>query len=342
MLKEMKLLFRIMKNRFAMKNFCEPFLYKLDIAVTYRCNLRCKYCRIWRVKKPDSMTLRNYESLFNNLNLSWLHLTGGEPFLRRDFNDIVILASESMDSLLIVDTSTNGFMTEKIVEDCKKILDKINCKFEIGVSIDGVEHIHNKLRGMGSWRRSLDTYKRLKTLESDYDNFGVHVNHVINPRNVEVFDDFLKEMEKNGININDISVEVARNSPFFNNEDIKINFGDDLIKTLIKITALYEQKKNKNFRERLRFRYLKEMVKFTTNKRTVVCASGYASCFIDPNGFLYGCSMMKQPIGNIREKNIHELFESNEMKTWRRNYKNCNMCWSGCEGITSLIQNSFL
>ena len=203
MLKHTKFFLKILKNKLAMKGFCEPSLYKLDVAVSYRCNARCKYCRIWKVKKPDGMILKDYENLFDDLNLSWLHLTGGEPFLRRDFHDIVITASERMNSLLIIDTSTNGLLPKEIVKQCKKILDNINCRFEVGVSIDGIESVHDKLRGVkNGWQRALKTYQNLKLLESD--NFGVHVNHVLNPENIRSFDVFLDQMKKKNIGIDDI------------------------------------------------------------------------------------------------------------------------------------------
>ena len=147
-------------------------------------------------------------------------------------------------------------------------------------------------------------------------------------------------MKKKNIGIDDISIEVVRNSPFFRNEDMKIMFEGKIIKTLIKIINLYEQVGAKNIRERLRLNYLKEMINFMNRKKSVVCAAGWVSCFLDPNGFLYPCSMMKQAIGNVKEKNIEELFRSKKMKIWRNKYKNCNLCWSGCEGIISLVQNS--
>lgn len=328
----------MLENKLAMNGVGNPSLYKLDVAVTYRCNAKCKYCKIWKLNNVDELTLEDYEALFDKLNLSWLHLTGGEPFLRKDFHKIVTTASEKMD-LLIIDTSTNGILTKKITKQCEKILSEIDCRFEVGVSIDGIECVHDKLRGVKSWERALKTYQSLKSLEA-YENFGVHLNHMLSPENLGSFDEFLKEMGRREIMINDISIEIARNSPFFRNEGIKINFGKEKIKeTLAKIIELYKEKGQKTFRERLRLAYLREMVKFINDKGNIPCTAGWVSCFLDPSGFLYPCSMMKNPLGNVRERSITELFQSERMKAWRRTHRNCRLCWSGCEGIVSLVQN---
>jgi len=249
------------------------------------------------------------------------------------------LASQNMKNLVIVDTSTNGINTKRIVSECESIIGEIKCRFEVGVSIDGIESVHDRLRGIkNSWKKALKTYYSLKSMESGM--FSVHLNHVLNPVNIESFDEFLNEMRKREIPITDISFEVARNSPFFKNEEIKIEFNEaKLIETLKKIIGLQEKKRWKNIRERVRLLYLKEMLKFLQNNSRVPCVAGWVSCFIDPNGFVYPCSMMREPLANVKDVNINTILKSPAMRSWRIAHKGCKLCWSGCEGVISLIQN---
>ncbi len=342
MKKYANLLYKIMKNKFAMKGVGKPEIYKLDHAITLRCNARCTYCEIWKNKEVELMQLSDYEKLFGEINLSWLHLTGGEPFLRQDYHQIVELADEMMDNLIIVDSPTNATFKDSIVKQCEIILKKINCQFEIGISIDGVEALHNRLRGLASgWQNCLETYEKLKKLSNEYENFGVHINHIIMPENITGFDEFVATLIKRGISLTDISIDVARNSPYFKNEHVKIDFTKErIIERLEKIIDEYGNKPRRSIRERLRLAYLKEMINFLNGKKTVICSSGWASYYLDAYGSLFPCGMMKIPIGNVRERNIKELLDSEFMKKWREKYYKCQICWSGCEGITSLIQGT--
>jgi len=63
----------------------------LRIAVTDRCNLRCRYCMPEKVNFVDRRSLLSFEeiiraiAIFRDLGIRKLRFTGGEPFMRRDF-----------------------------------------------------------------------------------------------------------------------------------------------------------------------------------------------------------------------------------------------------------------
>ncbi len=61
----------------------------VSVITTYRCQMRCKMCNIWKypsnVKKEISP--KDLEKL---PKLKFANVTGGEPFQRRDLEDIII------------------------------------------------------------------------------------------------------------------------------------------------------------------------------------------------------------------------------------------------------------
>lgn len=75
--------------------FGRPITY-LRLAITDRCNLRCGYCMPekgldWLPRK-DLLTYEEMLTLcriFSSLGISKIRFTGGEPTLRKDFNDLV-------------------------------------------------------------------------------------------------------------------------------------------------------------------------------------------------------------------------------------------------------------
>ena len=64
--------------------------------VTNRCNFRCKFCfyyaEIEKGRKPDELTLEEIDKISKSVgSLLQLSLTGGEPFVRKDFDKLTEL-----------------------------------------------------------------------------------------------------------------------------------------------------------------------------------------------------------------------------------------------------------
>ena len=99
-----------------------PFPYKLTYAITYQCNYRCKTCNIWQRSSTNELTFHEIRAFFKTSHqFSWIHLTGGEIFLRKDVLDIVDVIMTECSRLLLINFPTNGFMTDRIVSTVAKI-----------------------------------------------------------------------------------------------------------------------------------------------------------------------------------------------------------------------------
>ena len=58
------------------------------IITTYRCPMECKMCNIWKnpTQKSSEITPEEIKML---PDVKFINLTGGEPFIREDLEDIV-------------------------------------------------------------------------------------------------------------------------------------------------------------------------------------------------------------------------------------------------------------
>ena len=156
------------------------FPYKLTFATTYSCNYRCKTCGIWHRKSKDELTLEEIDQFFACSNrFNWIDFTGGEPWLRNDFPDIVESAMRHCRNLLLVHFPTNGYLTERIVEGTQRILKKRPRKLVISVSTDGDEALNDvgacdlTNRDLLEAVRALAFTERQKSLwRVDYRNLG--------------------------------------------------------------------------------------------------------------------------------------------------------------------------
>ncbi len=120
---------------------------------TNRCNLACHHC--YSYADPNSEDFLTTETILGTIpelkraGVRFVIFSGGEPLIRRDIFDIAdAMRSEGIMTYL----STNGlYVSEKNVD---RIIETFNY---IGISIDGIEEVHDRFRGMnGAYRKSLD------------------------------------------------------------------------------------------------------------------------------------------------------------------------------------------
>ena len=84
----------------------------VSIITTYRCQMRCKMCDIWDhpTRKKDEITAKELEIL---PKFKFANITGGEPFVRSDLEDIIEVMYTKADRIVI---STSGWHTKKIIQ----------------------------------------------------------------------------------------------------------------------------------------------------------------------------------------------------------------------------------
>lgn len=89
----------------------------LRLAITDRCNLRCHYCMpasglpwLHRAELLSFEEIERLLAVFASLGVRKLRFTGGEPFMRRDFDRLLVRVAESklFESITI---TTNGVLT---------------------------------------------------------------------------------------------------------------------------------------------------------------------------------------------------------------------------------------
>jgi molybdenum cofactor biosynthesis protein A len=118
---------KIQNNRFMITdNFGRQMNY-LRVAVTDKCNLRCTYCMPHEnmVFLPKNEILSYEEllriiSIFSDLGVNKVRFTGGEPFVRADFMDLLEYTA-TLKGIDNVNITTNGVLTYSHLEKLKEI-----------------------------------------------------------------------------------------------------------------------------------------------------------------------------------------------------------------------------
>ncbi len=99
----------------------------MRLAVTDRCNLRCFYCMPEKgIDYVDRKDLLSYEEMMRlsrimvGMGISKVRITGGEPFVRRDFMPFLRELSR-LDGLDEIHITTNGTLTLPHIEELKEL-----------------------------------------------------------------------------------------------------------------------------------------------------------------------------------------------------------------------------
>jgi radical SAM protein with 4Fe4S-binding SPASM domain len=321
--------------------------YEINFAITYRCNSKCKICNIWRRRQLNELKLNEIKELTEKIGfIHWVRLTGGETFLRQDYVEIVKLFDKNLD-LYLLTTPTNGLNSDLILKKVREVLKFFKKRYVITVSLDGPKKIHNKIRGSKiAWDSAIKTFLELKELEKNYKNFKVLFGYTISPYNLGAFEKTLEEVKKimPKITANDFHINLFQASDiYYCVKDIKKkDYSKKARKEIDVILSLREKKFG--IIDMIERKYLELGKKYLKSGKTPLsCNIFNLSCFIDPAGNVYPCTVFNRKLGNLRDFNydLKKILTSEKAKKVREEIvqNKCPQCWTPCEAHQMILSN---
>ena len=152
--------------------------------ITYNCNLSCPHCLsnsgISPIKELEPEDLLPIFKKFREAGMETIGISGGEPFsvFTRTLKAVWILNSLGFK----VRVFTNGTYPSEL--RYKALMDAGCSAFH--VSLDGFEWAHEKIRGSGTWSKTIETLKLLKNLGAK-----VRVVSMITKENIDDVEGFI-------------------------------------------------------------------------------------------------------------------------------------------------------
>jgi radical SAM protein with 4Fe4S-binding SPASM domain len=325
--------------------------YRATIAVTKECHSKCQNCGIWKTKKsPEELTADEFEKIaFHYRQLRWLSLTGGEPTDRIDLPEITAKFSKT-NPLYIVNFSTNGLNSAKVLASAQKIAELNIPKLIVAVSMDGPCLIHDKIRGIkGSFKKSAATLKELLSLEQKINSSSLKTKLKVfasltlfseNQNAVPALIEELNEIE--GFTIDRLHINIATTSKhFYANAEMKLeNFSARAaIQHILKKRPV-----RLTFQEYIERTYQRLAVQYSENRRSPLpCSALKASFHLDELGNVYPCTVWDNPLGNVRRHNysIKKILNGEKARQTKSDAftRNCPNCWSPCEAYQTIASN---
>ncbi len=147
--------------------------------MTRRCNLKCVHCyaKALEVDGKDDISTEQAKTMIDDLaqyGAPVMLFSGGEPLVRKD---LVELAKHATSKGMRAVISTNGTL---ITKEKAKELKEVGLSY-VGISLDGLEDVHDHFRGVpGSFRKALEGIVNCQA-----EGLKVGVRFTINKRNAQ-------------------------------------------------------------------------------------------------------------------------------------------------------------
>ena len=310
------------------------------VELTLKCNMKCIHCgSAAGIQRKNELSTEEWINVFKDLadlDCKLVTLMGGEPFLKDGWYEI---AQEIKNLGMDVTFMSNGFfINDKIIRKLRKIE-----PYAVTISIDGASSFtHDKIRGIdGSFNKCISSLNSLKN--ADLPASVITTVHKLNYKDLTDMRKFL--LDKN------IAWQIQIADPI-GRFPKKLH----LSKQEFYSVALFIASSRKKYG----LKQLPIMGAHCMGYNSQVlpnimlmpkwqgCQAGISVLGIQSDGGITGCLSLPNSYieGNLKEKNIKEIWNSNESFTYNRKFKkedlkggciDCkygNTCKGGCLAVS--------
>ena len=312
--------------------------------LTLRCNMRCLHCGSRAgTAREDELSLDECLDIAQQLidmDCEEITLIGGEVFVHKDWH---IIARKFIDAGVKANIITNAFLLgNRQMAQLKQSGIEI-----VGISLDGMEKTHNKIRGNEkSFQKVLEAFKKLKDA-----GYKIAVITTILKDNFEELEEIYSLLVENNVDLWQLQLASPMGNASDNND---ILVSPDKVH---EITKLISDKKNLGKIFVIGGDNVGYFNKYENNIRLEegedICFDGcYAGLYViglDSVGNVKGCESLysdKFIEGNLRENSLKEIWNRPGAFAYNREFKpemleghckGCDMgpyCAGGCRQLS--------
>jgi hypothetical protein len=293
----------------------------VDLIITKKCNFRCGHCDTWKNIDSDQMPPERWSGLLAQISQAWpeavIEISGGEPLIEKYLS--LKIANEGSRLGLVISLNTNGaLVNEQMAAD---ILHSGLASVKVSLySLYG--NIHDKLRGVsGAGDKAKEALLYLKDKKRK-NEIKIEVGMLLTGLNIGDISDLAGYCQKNSFDliIQPLDFNIERfyrenwhaSSELWPTKEQVEKYLKPLIKNKPRVI------KNPPFYLKLIYQYYLDGNSLGSRP----CLAPYNNLIIEPNGDVKLC-FRGQPIGNIGEKKIKEIWQSKEVKGERQRLRFC-------------------
>lgn len=295
-----------------------PFEY-LVYEITDACNSRCRHCDIWKKKTHSMLSLEDIEKIFKTgflKNVKELIVTGGEPVLRPDLAQAMLLMQKYVSLEAVFSLSTNGLLPNRVLEVSNQCLEN-GMNLVVGVSLDGVGSHHDDIRGvLGNFEKVDYLLKELLALKKKYKKLQVAIGYTFSSYTVEYFTEVQAYAKNLGLNFLPQVFEIF--SYYSNNQHRQANLTKEMKSAVLSCRDTFQ----------------KEIIMTCLEGKSLnyQCASLNNFFLLHSNGDVAPClKYSEMKVGNLKNSSFRDIFSSEQACQALlvvRQCKGCSNTWA--------------
>jgi MoaA/NifB/PqqE/SkfB family radical SAM enzyme len=295
----------------------------LTLFINSICNMKCEHCFYWTsLNKRDDLTKDEIFALSDSLGpIENLYLSGGEPFLRKEFGEICrkFIQTNGVKQIYV---PTNGYYSDKCIAAIAEVLKEPALDlFVAEISLDGMPEFHDTFRvAKGSFRKAMETYDALVKLQETDARLRIHSISTatdVNMDEIRKLSTYLFErcprMDHHNLGL----IRGDRKNPALQGPGLK-QYGE-LYDYIRKLWAPREKGRYGSIVEPM-LQWAK-VATVKEERQVIPCTAGRVSGVVYANGDVGVCETRK-PIGNLRQKSFPEIWHSDEARKVRASIAN--------------------
>jgi MoaA/NifB/PqqE/SkfB family radical SAM enzyme len=285
--------------------------------------MKCEHCFYWTsLNKRDDLTRDELFALSRSLGrIENLNLSGGEPFLRKEFSEICRQFIRHNDVRQIY-VPTNGWYTDKTIKAVTETLEESTLElFAVELSLDGMPAFHDRFRvADGAFDKAMATYDALAALQERDPRLRIH--SISTATNVNIQE------------IRDLTAYLYERCPKMDHHNLALIRGDRknpalLLPDMREYSDLYDYMR-RLWQPREEGRYggvvdpMLQWAKLQTVERgtqVIPCRAGILTAVVAANGDVSVCEL-HEPLGNLRKQTFWEIWDSPSATNLRRSIAN--------------------
>ncbi|MBU5488945.1 radical SAM protein [Clostridium sp. MSJ-8] len=297
----------------------------MQLHVTGRCNQKCKHC-YHNEYVDEPLTLDSIRNIINqyvelldkynkvkNINcMGHINVTGGEPFVRKDFFDILEMFYENR-RYFSFGVLTNG---SYITDENAKLLKELGVS-NVQVSIDGDKEIHDYIRGQGNYDQTFEAVDKLRK-----NNIRTTVSFTASKLNYKKFPDVAKACKEHDV------------SRLWSDRIVPIGNGSMLKEQCLsapeclELFKIMKEEQDKALAENSNTEiFIKRALQFIVTKKDIYgCSAGDTALTIDEYGNILPCRRMPIKCGNVLKENLSDVYFNSEIMNDLRKKEVCKEC----------------
>ena len=276
----------------------------VSFEITHSCNARCKHCHRGGLVKEQKATPQKFAEIFQELKPVVIQISGGEPLLRKDVEDVINILKQPDGTPYIIFVTNAALLTKEKYNRLRKIGVDV-----YSVSLDFPDERHDEFRNIPGLFQHIKTL--IEQLDSEKDR-TITFNCVVQSNNYRELVRIAELAREWGVSVNYSPYTWLRtNNKSFMIPKEELPEFRNIIRQLIDFKRKYKTVRTANS-------FFYDMVEFFKNESIPNCRAGERFLVVNPDGTLSPCGLIITDYTTLEE--LKEGFTINNTCTF------CHTC----------------